>query len=139
MTDTTTPVTDTAALVDIHLTAYAEPDRARRTELLSQVWADDGQLLDPPFDGTGVAGIADLVDTVLEHFPGHTFRRTTAVDEHHTFARYGWDLVGPDGTVAVGGMDVVEVAGGRLVRVIGFFGDLAALDAAARATTHLAP
>lgn len=125
MTDTTAP-TETATLVDIHLAAYAEPDRARRTELLAQAWADDGQLLDPPFEGTGTGAIADLVDTVLEHFPGHAFRRTTAVDEHHGFARYGWDLVGPDGAVAVAGTDVIEVAGGRIVRVVGFFGDLAA-------------
>lgn len=129
MTDTTAP-TATTALVDTHLAAYAEPDRTRRTNLLGQVWADDGQLLDPPFDGTGVAAIADLVDTVLEHFPAHAFRRTTAVDEHHTFARYGWDLVGPDGTVAVAGTDVVEIADGRIVRIIGFFGDLASLEAA---------
>ncbi|HWJ62545.1 MAG TPA: hypothetical protein VNS19_11295 [Acidimicrobiales bacterium] len=129
MTDTTVP-TETATLVDIHLAAYAEPDRARRTELLGQVWAGDGQLLDPPFDGAGVDAIADLVDTVLEHFPGHAFRRTTVVDEHHGFARYGWDLVGPDGTVAVGGTDVAEIVDGRLVRVVGFFGDLAAVPAA---------
>lgn len=124
MTDTTAPTTETATLVDVHLEAYAEPDRARRTELLAQVWADDGRLLDPPFDGTGVAGIADLVDTVLEHFPAHTFRRTTAVDEHHGIARYGWELVAADGTVAVGGTDVAEVADGRLTRIVGFFGDL---------------
>ncbi|MCU1371946.1 MAG: hypothetical protein JWO77_3140 [Ilumatobacteraceae bacterium] len=123
---TTAPVGGTAALVDVHLAAYAEPDRARRTELLAQVWADDGQLLDPPFDGTGVAGIADLVDTVLEHFPGHTFRRTTVIDEHHGIARYGWELVAGDGAIAVGGTDIAEIVDGRLTRIIGFFGDLAA-------------
>ena len=125
MTDTTAP-TDTATLVDLHLEAYAEPDRARRTELLGQVWADDGQLLDPPFDGAGIPGIADMVDVVLTHFPEHTFRRTTVVDEHHAFARYGWDLVAPDGTVAVNGTDIAEVVDGRIVRIVGFFGDLAA-------------
>lgn len=122
MTDTTS----TSTLVDTHLVAYAEPDRARRTELLGQVWADDGQLLDPPLDGTGVAAIADLVDAVLAHYPEHRFRRTTVVDEHHGFARYGWELAGPDGTVAVTGTDVVEIVDGRIARVVGFFGDLAA-------------
>jgi len=123
MTETTAP-TETATLVDIHLAAYAEPDRARRTDLLGQVWADAGQLLDPPFDGTGIAAIADLADAVLQHYPAHTFRRTTAVDEHHTFSRYGWELVGPDGAVAVTGTDVAEVVDGRIVRIVGFFGDL---------------
>lgn len=125
MTDTTTDPT-TADLVDTHLLAYAEPDAARRGELLARVWADDGQLLDPPFEGTGREAIAALTDAVLEHFPGHAFRRTTAIDEHHGIARYGWELVAPDGTVAVAGTDVAEVRDGRLVRIVGFFGELAA-------------
>ncbi len=126
MTDTTAPATDVATLVDTHLLAYAEPDAARRAELLARVWADDGQLLDPPFEGTGIDAIAALTDAVLEHFPAHAFRRTTAVDEHHGFARYGWELVAPDGTVAVAGTDVAELRDGRIVRIVGFFGELAA-------------
>ena len=124
MTETTTA--DTTTLVDTHLVAYAEPDAARRTELLAQVWAADGQLLDPPFDGTGVDAISALTDAVLAHYPGHTFRRTTAVDEHHGFARYGWELVAADGAVAVAGTDVAEVRDGRIVRIVAFFGELAA-------------
>jgi hypothetical protein len=125
MTETTTPV-ETTTLVDTHLAAYAEPDRTRRTELLSQVWAADGELLDPPLEGVGVEAIAELTDAVLAHYPDHRFTRTTVVDEHHTFARYGWELAGPDGTVAVTGTDVAEIVGGRIVRIVGFFGDLAA-------------
>lgn len=119
-------MTDTTTLIDTHLVAYAEPDAERRLQLLTDVWAADGQLLDPPFDGSGIDAISGLTDAVLAHYPGHAFRRTTAVDEHHTFARYGWDLVAPDGTVAVSGTDVVEVDDGRIVRIVGFFGELAA-------------
>ena len=58
-----------------------------------------------------------MVDVVLTHYAGHTFRRTTEVDAHHAFARYGWELVGPDGTVAVAGTDIVETDDdGRLTR-----------------------
>jgi hypothetical protein len=93
--------------------------------LIHQVWADDGRLLDPPLDGRGHAGISALTDAVHSHFPGHTFRRTTAVDAHHDVARYGWELVGPDGAVAVSGLDVAEFgADGKIVRVLGFFGEL---------------
>lgn len=121
--DTTTSTTD---LIDTHLAAYAEPDRSRREDLLARVWSADGRLLDPPFEGTGTAAIADLAETVLEHYPAHVFRRTTVVDEHHGHLRYGWELVAPDGTVAVGGVDVAEVVDGRIVRIVGFFGELAA-------------
>lgn len=112
-------------LIDTHLAGYCEPDPARRAELIATAWATDGSLIDPPFDGTGHEAIAAMVDGVLAHYPDHTFRRTTAIDAHHAFARYGWELVGPDGAVAVAGTDVVELAAdGRIARIVGFFGAL---------------
>jgi hypothetical protein len=123
MTDTT--LVDLESAVDAHLAGYCEPDAVRRIALLQSVWSTTGRLIDPPFDGTGPEGIAALVDAVLEHYPAHTFRRTSAVDTHHTYARYGWELVAPDGTVAVGGTDVMTVTDdGRIETIVGFFGDL---------------
>jgi hypothetical protein len=125
MTDT---ALDTAALtntIDTYLDAYGEADAVRRMQLIEQVWATNGRLLDPPLDGQGHTGISELTPMVHAHFPGHTFRRTTAVDAHHDVARYAWQLAGPDGTVAVAGLDVVEFdSDGKIVRVLGFFGDL---------------
>lgn len=123
MTDTT--LVDLESTVDTHLAGYCEPDATRRLELLRRAWSENGRLVDPPFDGTGPDGIAALVDAVLEHYPAHTFRRTSAVDTHHTSARYGWELVAPEGTVAVAGTDFVTLDdAGRLATVVGFFGDL---------------
>ena len=123
MTDTT--LVDLESTVDAHLAGYCEPDHPRRLELLQQAWAPAGRLIDPPFDGTGPAGVAEMVDAVLEHYPEHTFRRTTAVDAHHDRARYGWELVGPDHSVAVAGTDVVTVGpDGRITEIVGFFGAL---------------
>ena len=125
MTDITDTTTHLTTAIDIHLAAYCDPDPARRFELVASVWHTDGALIDPPFEGAGHEGIAAMTDAVLAHYAGHTFRRTTAVDAHHNFARYQWELVDADGTVAVGGNDIVEIDdAGRLVRVIGFFGDL---------------
>lgn len=116
---------DLTTTIDTHLRAYCEPDRVRRVDQLEQAWAPGGVLLDPPFDGRGIDGIADMVDVVLEHYPDHRFVRTTVVDAHHGSARYGWSLDAPDGTPAVTGIDVADVdETGRLTRVVGFFGDL---------------
>lgn len=112
-------------LVDTHLAAYAEPDADRRAALLAEVWCHDGTLVDPPMEGTGLDGIAGLADVVLEHYPEHRFRRTSIVDVHHDHGRYAWELVGPDGAVAVGGLDVARFQDDRLASVVGFFGDLA--------------
>ncbi len=124
--NTTAPTTTLDVMVDTHLRAYCEPDPGTRADLLAAVWAPTGTLIDPPFDGEGLDAIAAMVDVVLTHYAGHTFRRTTAIDAHHTFGRYGWELVGPDGEVAVTGTDIVEIDDdGRLTRIVGFFGPLA--------------
>ena len=120
-------LTDLASVVDVWLTAYAEPDVAVRQALIAQTWTADGKLVDPPFEGTGHAELSGLADVVLTHYAGHTFRRTTKVDAHHGFARYGWELVGPNGAVTVAGLDVIRVADdGKLAGAVGFFGALEA-------------
>jgi hypothetical protein len=125
-TTTTTSMTDT---IDQHLQAYAMADADRRNALVAANWNAHGELLDPPLEGRGRSEISALADVVLTHYAGHRFERTTAVDAHHGFARYGWDLVGPDGNVAVSGIDVAQFDdAGRLLRVVGFFGPLEALD-----------
>lgn len=124
--DTTTTTTDLAAIVDRALSAYCDPDVTRRAATIADIWAADGELLDPPLAGRGHAELTALTDAVLAHFPDHIFRRTTAVDAHHGRARYNWELVGPSGAVGVAGTDFVELGDdGRIRRIVGFFGPLA--------------
>lgn len=112
--------------IDHHLAAYTEPDADRRRALIEQAWAADGRLLDPPLTGEGHDGIAAAAQALLTQYPGHVFRRTSEVDEHHGTARYSWQLVSPDGDPVLDGLDVADLdADGRLRRVVGFFGELA--------------
>ena len=124
MTDTSTAIT---TVVDDYLAAWNERDDARRAELIERAWAPDGRLIDPPFDGEGHDGISQMAAVMHEHYDGHSFERTSGVDMHHQHARFAWKLVGPDGAVAVEGIDVADLAeDGRLARVVGFFGELPA-------------
>jgi hypothetical protein len=90
----------------------------------------DATLVDPPLEpAAGRAALSQLFAVVQSHYPGHTFRRISGIDQHHEFARYHWEMVGPDGGVAINGMDVVEFdGGGRLRKVTGFLGDVPALS-----------
>jgi hypothetical protein len=66
-----------------------------------------------------------MMAAVQQHYPEHTFRRVSGIDEHHGFLRYAWELHAPDGTVALTGLDVGEVDDdGQLVAVVGFLGPL---------------
>jgi hypothetical protein len=58
---------------------------------------------------------------------GFRFRRLSGVDAHDEHVRFAWELANDAGEVAVGGIDVGELAqDGRLRRITGFFGDLPA-------------
>ncbi|MCU1364801.1 MAG: hypothetical protein JWL72_3620 [Ilumatobacteraceae bacterium] len=137
MNDTTTTTTtvdaetgpDFSAAIDLYLQAYNERDATRRVALIEQAFQPDAHLFDPPIEGAGHDGINEMFATVQGMFAEHSFRRSTGIDAHHGIARYGWELVAADGTVALAGMDVAVIeSDGRLNRVAGFFGDLPALE-----------
>ena len=93
--------------------------------------ASKARQVDPTISGEGHDGISTLADAVHTHFAGHSFHRTSAVDTHNGQFRYAWELVGADGTPAIAGVDVGEVDDkGRLLRVVGFYGELSPTEAA---------
>lgn len=121
-------MSDVTATVDTYLAAWSEVDAGRRDELVQRAWAPDGTLTDPPMAAAGQAGISELHATMQGQYPGHRFRRASAVDVHHDRFRVGWQLVAPDGAVVLAGVDVGELADdGRVQRITGFFGDLPAV------------
>jgi hypothetical protein len=116
-------MSDLTTLVDTYLSAWNESDLAVRATLIEAAWDTGGQLVDPPVSGQGYTGISDIASALQGQFPGHQFRRASAIDAHHDALRFTWELVAPDGSVALTGLDVGEVgADGRLTRITGFFG-----------------
>jgi hypothetical protein len=121
---------DITTTVDTYLAMWNESDPAGRAQLIEQAWAVDGAYVDPLLEASGYDALSAMVDAVHQQFPGFRFRRLSGVDIHHDHARFAWDLAGDDGSVAVAGIDVAELAAdGRLQRITGFFGDLPAVDA----------
>lgn len=116
---------DLAAAIDTYLEAYSEADPERRRQLIAHAWSTDGRLIDPPMDASGRDAIHEMAGAVQGQFPDTTFRRTTGIDSHHRYARYGWELVGHDGSAVLDGTDIVHVGeDGKLTTVLGFFGDI---------------
>lgn len=118
-------------IVDSWFAALNEPDPGQRAAYIERAWTEDGRWVDPPFEGQGHATLSEMIAGTQGQYPGTRFQRTTEIDVHHDAVRYGWELVGDDGTVLVTGLDVGQLAAdGRLQRVSGFFGELADAQAA---------
>lgn len=117
---------DTTVIIDRYLDAYGEADPDRRRQLIADSFTPDATLADPPLDAAGHDGLFDVFAVAQDHFPNHTFARTSEIDEHHGAARYEWSLTAPDGTVAVAGTDFVRFGpDNKLASVVGFFGPIA--------------
>jgi hypothetical protein len=120
-------MTDVTTTVDRYFAMWNEADAAERARDIEQAWAADGRYVDPLLEATGHAELSAMVEGVHAQFPGHMFRRTSAIDTHHDEVRFAWELAAPDGTLTVAGLDVGSLtADGRLQRISGFFGDLPA-------------
>jgi hypothetical protein len=117
--------------VDTYLSAWNETDTGSREKLIEAVWANDGRLIDPPLSASGHCEISDMAAALQAQFPGHQFRRASDVDEHHGHFRFAWQLIAPDGSVAISGMDVGAIdENGHIAQITGFFGDLPLSDVA---------
>jgi hypothetical protein len=124
-------MTDLAQTVDTYLDGWNEIDAERRAAIVGRVWAASGRLIDPPAEAAGRDEISDLAATLHSQFPGHRFIRVSGIDEHHNHFRFAWEFVAADGSVALSGLDVGELAeDGSIARITGFFGALPANDAA---------
>jgi hypothetical protein len=120
-------MSDVTKTVDTYLAMWNEPDTARRVKYIEQAWVSDCRYVDPQLEAEGPVALNDMVAAVHGRFPGHRFRRVSGVDNHHGELRFAWELVAPDGSIVVAGIDVGELAAdGRLQRITGFFGELPA-------------
>lgn len=118
---------------DAYLAAWHEPDAGARAALLDRIFTDDAIWIDPMANLTGRAALNDHITKVQADFPGARFERTSAIDRHEGGVRYAWRMLAEDGTAVITGMDFVTLRpDGTFASVIGFFGELAPLEQAAR-------
>ncbi|HEV8616974.1 MAG TPA: nuclear transport factor 2 family protein [Methylomirabilota bacterium] len=125
-------MSDLTDLVDTYLAMWNETDPEKRRQHIERAWARDGRYVDPLIEAEGHAALGEMVTGVQVKFPGHRFRRTSGIDTHHDHLRFGWELVAPDGSIVVAGLDVGTLtADGRLRGITGFFGEIPVAAAAA--------
>lgn len=113
------------AVIDAYISAWGVMDSTERLVRLESCYASDATYCDPTVSVSGRAALSEHIERTLAAFRDMTLVRTTRVNAHGSFARFGWQMRGADGKNLPECLDVVEFgADGRITRVIGFFGPL---------------
>lgn len=115
------------AIIDRYCQAWSDPEPAVRAAALADVWAKDARYTDPRADTYGAEALLEHIADVLAQRPGARVLRTSAVQQHHGFARFAWRVIDADGTRLPEGLDIAMIGtDGRITQIVGFFGPLPA-------------
>jgi len=114
-------------LIDIYCQVWNEPDAARRAVLLGTVWSESATYTDPTVGALRADALLAHVGRIQATRPGAKVVRSTPVDAHHAFARFGFKVTAADGRIVREGVDVVFLSPERekIDRIVGFFDPLA--------------
>ena len=118
---------DATELIDRYCRVWNEADSSVRAELLASLWASNATYTDPSVHTASARELLAHIAAVRARRPGASVVRTSAVDVHHSVARFAWRVVQADGTALPEGIDVAFISadGSRVERIIGFFGPIA--------------
>ena len=119
----TNTATSIADIVNGYFAMWHETDPIQRQAVLARTWTQDAHYVDPLVAANGADGLDAMVAGVHAQFPGHRFVLASAIDAHHDWAMWKWELVGPasGALVAAAGVDFATLApDGKLRDVIGF-------------------
>ena len=114
-----------------YFAAWNEPDEAKRAAHLESAWAESGIYTDPTAYVEGRAGLVKHIGGFLgsPQFKGFHITPTSGADFHHDKARFSWKMTNAEGATVTEGVDFVEFdKDGRIMKIVGFFGPLPALE-----------
>lgn len=119
---------DSEELIATYERAINETDSDRQQEAARRALAEDLQFVGPQAgEVTGREAFVDTIRALREQAPSDDvrIRRTTEIDEHHGWLRFGWEFVDQSGEAFAHGTDVAKVGSdGKLAKIVVFFGDL---------------
>ncbi|MGI9599059.1 MAG: nuclear transport factor 2 family protein [Acidimicrobiales bacterium] len=125
---TTATVTATAVpaiqtLIDGYFECWNSTDPEQRAAAVTRTWADGATSSDPVHEATGHQELSAMFAGLQESYPGHSFRQVGESDAHHQLVRWGWEMLDPEGSTVLDGIDVALLSDdGRIYYLAGFFG-----------------
>tara|TARA_R110002124_G_scaffold270207_2_gene438556 strand:- start:4241 stop:4600 length:360 start_codon:yes stop_codon:yes gene_type:complete len=112
--------------LDRMLAAWNAPSEAETRKLTEASMEHNVHFVDPNHNIMGREAFINMVLAVHRKIPGAVYSRASRVDIQNNHCRYNWEIH-KDDQLLMSGFDVTEVNdGGKIVKVIGFFGELGA-------------
>jgi SnoaL-like domain len=96
---------------------FNEPDAGRRAAVIAEVFAEDVVFTDPERTVRGRDDLAAAVTGLLAQGPGLVFAPAGPFRGVGDLGMRAWRLGPPGGSPVLGGLDVVQVADGRIARL----------------------
>jgi hypothetical protein len=112
-------------VIDAYVDAWttSDPEVSRRG--VEQAMTEDALMAYPRFEARGWEAILETIATYKQQSPDVSIELTSNAEAHHGWVRFGWRLLGADGSVLGDGEDVGELGeDGRFIRVLGFVNPL---------------
>ncbi len=96
-----------------------------KTALVNEALEHNVHFVDPNHNIIGRQAFLDMVRDVQKKVPGAVYSHSSDIDIQNNFCRYHW-AIHLNNELVMSGFDVTEVNdAGKIVKVIGFFGELA--------------
>ena len=112
-----------AEVVATYGSAWAETDEAKRRALLEAAWTESGVYVDPTGRADGREALVQHIGGFQQMLPGHRIDLASGIDEHDSYLRFAWKMIGPDEAVVMEGVDFGALdTDGKLKSIVGFFG-----------------
>ena len=100
------------------LRVFSGANVVERAQAIAELYATDAVFYEVDVEAKGHAEIAAAVEALRARLPPEfVFTPEGVAANHHGLGRLRWRVAPPDGPAAVTGMDVVRVAGGRIVEL----------------------
>ena len=112
--------------VDDYCALWGPGDPDERERMLAELVTEDVRYVDPRTDVSGVRALSAHIGRVVNARPRATVARTTSLDVHHEFVRFGWHVIDGMETSLDDSIDVARFEKGswKLAEIIGFFRQL---------------
>lgn len=99
-------------------------DAKKKRALTEAALEHNVHFVDPNHNIIGREAFLAMVDQVQAQIPGAVYARASEIGFQNNFCRYHWTIHQGD-TLLMSGFDVTEINdAGKVVKVIGFFGEL---------------